>query len=99
MTKRIAALILTVLALASLAWCVVNAISLIKEYLSLSGQNASGVDYLGVYFGFCMQCAAAFIGCVFSAVAFFLADRKWIKWAAGLTALLLIASVLVVIFS
>ena len=97
MTKRVIALILTALALACLIWCGVNAVSLITEYLRLSEQNAGGADYLSVVIGFGLHCAAAFIGCVFSVIALFLADRRWIKWIAGILIMLLVAAVLVVL--
>lgn len=96
MTKRIIALSLTALALAGLIFCGFNAVSLITDYQQLSAQTASGFEYLGVVVGFGLQCAAAFTGCVLSLIALFVADRRWIKWIAGIFIVLLVASVLVV---
>ena len=96
-SKHIVSLILAALALVCLIWCGVNAFSIIKEYRYLPSTNPSGADYLGVYIGFRMQLATAFLGCLFSAIAFFLADRRWVRFITAVLFVLLIASVIVVI--
>lgn len=97
MTKRIIALVLTALALICLIGCSVNAVFIVREYRALSGSNAGGADYLGVYLGFYINFAAAFLGFLFSAVAFFIADLRWIKILAAILAALLILTVLIVL--
>ena len=97
MAKRIISLILAALVLICLIGCGVNAVFIVREYKAITGSNASGADYSGVYFGFFVNCGAAILGCLFSTVAFFLADRRWIKILAAILAALLILTVLMTI--
>lgn len=97
MAKRIGSLILAALALVCLVWCGVNAVSAIKEYNYLNSIDAGGADYLGIVVQFYLQCGVALLGCILSAVAFFIADRKWIKVTAAVLFVLLVVSVIIMI--